>query len=89
MLGVAGLVEEGAPVVGAAHRLDDEDDAAGHLDRRAERARALLRALLDVQLDVLLRPEVDAQVGERRLERGQHPLLRELGIPLGRRGRCG
>ena len=40
MLGVARLVEERMPVVGAADRLDDEHDAAGNLDRRAERARA-------------------------------------------------
>ena len=40
MLGVPGLVEEGAPVVCAAHRLDDEDDAAGDLDRR-QNARGL------------------------------------------------
>ena len=84
MLGVAGLVEERAPVVGAAHRLDDEDDAAGNLDRRTERARALLRALLDVELDVLLRLQVDPHVAERRLERGQHLRHRELRIPLGR-----
>ena len=84
MLRVAGLVEERAPVVRAAHRLDDEDHAPGDLDRRAERAGALLRPLLDVELDVLLRAEVDAHVGERRLERGQHLLRRELRIPLGR-----
>ena len=88
VLRVPGLVEERAPVVGAAHRLDDEDDAAGHLDRRAERSRALLRPLLDVELDVLLRFEVDAEVGERRLERGHHLLRRELRIPLGRAERA-
>ena len=54
VLGVACLVEERAPVVGSAHRLDDEHDAAGHLDRRAEGARRLQRAALDVELDVLL-----------------------------------
>src|SRR5439155_3238650 len=52
-------------------------------DRGAERTRRLLRPLLDVELDVRLRPEVDAQLAERRLERGQHPLLREVRIPLG------
>ncbi len=88
MLRVAGLVEEGAPVVCAAHRLDDEDDSARDLDRGAERARALLRALLDVQLDVLLGLEVDAEVGQRRLEGGQHLLLRELRVPLRRAERA-
>ena len=88
MLRVTGLVEEGAPVVGAAHRLDDEDDPARDLDRGAERARALLRALLDVELDVLLRLEVDAHVAQRRLEGGQHLLLRELRIPLRRSERA-
>ena len=60
VLGVAGLVEEGPPVVRPALRLHHEDDAAGHLDRRAERARILVRALLEVELDVRLRVEVDA-----------------------------
>src|SRR6188768_2232310 len=67
VLRVAGLVEQRAPVVGAAHRLDDEDDPPRDLDRRAERPRAFLRALLDVELDVLLRAQVDAHVAERRL----------------------
>ena len=55
VLGVAGLVEERLPVVVAADRLDHEHHLAGDLDRRAERARALPRALLEVEVDVLLR----------------------------------
>ena len=39
VLRVAGLVEEGPPVVGAADRLDDEHHLARHLDGRAEGAR--------------------------------------------------
>ena len=81
VLGVAGLVEEGAPVVRSALRLDHEDDAAGNLDRDAERARRLVRPLLEVELDVLLPVQVDAEVGQRRLERGQHPVLRERVVP--------
>ena len=65
VLGVAGLVEERAPVVGAADRLDDEHDAVRDLDRRAERARRLLLPLLDVELDVLLLVDVDAEVRQR------------------------
>src|SRR6266545_4126963 len=80
---MTGFVEESAPVVGPAHRLDDEHDAAGHLDGSAEGARALLRALLEVDLDVLLRPEVDPEIGERGLERGHHPVRRELRVPFG------
>ena len=56
-------------------------DAARHLDRRAERARRLLRPLLDVELDVLLRAQVDPEVGERRLERRQHRVGREAPSP--------
>jgi hypothetical protein len=54
VLGVTGLVEERAVVVGAAHRLDDEHHTVGDLDRRAERARALRRPLVEVEVDVLL-----------------------------------
>ena len=81
MLGVPGLVEEGAPVVRAALRLDHEDDALRHLDRDAERARILVRPVLEVELDVLLGAQLDAEVGERPLERGQHPVLRERRVP--------
>ena len=65
MLRVAGLVEERAPVVGAADRLDHEHHAVRHLDRRAERPRGLVLALLHVELHVRLRAEVDAEIGER------------------------
>ena len=82
VLGVAGLVEEGLPVVGAALRLHHEHHTAGHLDRRAERPRILARAVLEVELDVLLRPEVDPEIGECALERRQHPVGREGGVPL-------
>ena len=87
VLRVPGLVEERAPVVGAALRLDHEHDAIGNLDRHAERARRLVRAILEVELDVPLRAQVDAEVGERRLERRHHPVLRETHRPSRRRGR--
>ena len=55
----------------------------------AQNARGLFFGpLLDVELDVLLRLEVDPHVGERRLERRQHLLGRELRIPLGRAERA-
>src|SRR4051794_5867909 len=81
MLGVPGLVEECAPVVRTALRLDDEDHALGDLDADTERARRLVRAVLEVELHVLLRMQVDAEVGKRRLERGNHSLLRERRVP--------
>jgi hypothetical protein len=84
VLGVPRLVEEGVPVVGPAGRLDDEDDAAGHLDRRAERPRRLRRTRLEVELDVLLTPKVDAHPRERGLQRRHHPLCRESAVPLRR-----
>ena len=84
VLGVAGLVEERAPVVGAADRLDHEHHLVRHLDRRAERARRLLRPLLDVELDVLLAVEVDPEVGQRRPQRRHHLLAREALVPLRR-----
>ena len=77
-------MEERAPVVHAADRLDDEHDAIRNLDRRAEGARRLLLACLDVELDVLLRADVDAEVVQRRLERRQHRVGGELLVPLGR-----
>ena len=83
VLGVTGLVEERAPVVDTAHRLDHEHDAARDLDRRAERPWALLRPLLDVELDVLLRAQVDPEVGEGDLERGNHLLRGEGLVPAG------
>ncbi len=84
VLGVAGLVEERPPVVDAADRLDDEHDAVGNLDRGTERARRLLLTRLDVELDVRLGADVDSEAGQRRLERGHHPVGRELAIPFGR-----
>ncbi len=83
MLRVPGLVEERAPVVHTADRLDDEHDAVRHLDRRAEGAWRLLLTRLDVELDVLLRPDVDAELRQRRLERRQHRVGGELLVPLG------
>jgi hypothetical protein len=82
VLRVPGLVEQRPPVVEAADRLDDEHHALRHLDRGAERARRLLRPLLDVEVDVLLRLEVDAEVGQRRAQRRDHPVAGELGVPL-------
>ena len=81
VLHVAGLVEERAPVVGTAHRLDHEHHLAGHLDRGAEGARVLGRARLDVEVDVPLRIEVDPEPGERAVQRGQHPVGGEDGVP--------
>ena len=72
VLGVSGFVEERPPVVGAADRLDHEHHLVGDLDRRAESTGRLRGPLLDVEMDVLLRVQVDAEIGERRLERGQH-----------------
>ena len=82
MLGVAGLVEEGPPVVRPALRLQHEDDTARHLDRRAERPRILGRTLVEVELHVLLCAEVDAEVGEGAFEGRQHPVGRERRVPL-------
>ena len=76
VLGVTRLVEERLPVVLAADRLDDEHHTVGNLDRRAERARRLRRTRLEVEVDVLLRAQVDTEVGQRRFERRQHPVLR-------------
>ena len=84
VLGVPRLVEEGVPVVGPSDRLDDEHHAAGNLDRRAEGARRLGRPRLDVQVDVLLGPKVDPEPCERGLERRQHRVRPEAGVPLGR-----
>ena len=81
VLGVAGLVEERVPVVRPALRLDHEHHLAGDLDRRAERSRALRRPLLDVEVDVLLRVEVDPEVRERAAERRQHPVGGERLVP--------
>src|SRR6476469_10456001 len=81
MLGVASFVEERAPVVRAALRLHDEDDPPGDLDRHAERARRLVRAILEVELDVALRTQVDAEIAERRLECREHPVARERRVP--------
>ena len=83
MLRVPRLVEQRPPVVHTADRLDDEHDAVWNLDRRRRRARLLL-ACLDVELDVRLRADVDAEIGQRRLERGQHGIGRELLVPFGR-----
>ena len=53
----------------------------------AQKARGdLLGRELDVDLDVLLAAQVDAEVGQRRLERGEHSLGREGGIPVAGRG---
>ena len=84
VLGVARLVEEGLVVVLAALRQDDEDDAAGYADRRAERTRALARPGLDVELDVPLGVEVDPQPRERRAKCRQGALGDEACVELGR-----
>ncbi len=84
MLCVTGLVEESAPVVRPPDRLDDEHDLARYLDRGAERARRLVRPLLDIETDVLLRVQIDAQLAECRLECRQHLVGRENRVPLRR-----
>src|SRR4029078_1529883 len=76
------LVEERMPVVGTPDRLDDEHDAAGNLDRGAEGARRLRRTRLDVEVDVLLRLEVDPEALERCLESGKHLLAGEARVPF-------
>ena len=81
VLGVPGLVEEGAPVVRAADRLDHEHDLVRDLDRGAEGARGLRRPLLDVEMDVLLGAQIDPEVGQRRLQRRQHLVRREELVP--------
>ena len=83
VLGVAGLMEERPPVGRPALRFHHQDDTSGHLDRRAERARILVRALVEIELDVRLSVQVDAEVGERDLEGRQHPVGRERRIPVG------
>ena len=81
VLRVPGLVEEGLPVEWSAHRLHHEHHALGHLDRDAERTRILRRPRIDVQMDVLLGPEVDAERLERPLERRHHPVRWEVRVP--------
>ena len=83
MLGVAGLVEEGMPVVRAADRLDDEQNPVGDLDRRAEGAWGLRGACLEIELDVLLLAEVDPEPAEGRLERRDHAVGRKPRVPVG------
>src|SRR2546430_15005700 len=80
---MAGLVEEGPPIVGPALRLHHQHYAARYLDRRAERPGILARALVEVELDVLLGAEVDAEVREGALESRQHPVGRERRVPGG------
>jgi hypothetical protein len=82
VLRMARLVEERAPVVRPALRLHHEDDSAGHLDRGAEGARVLVRPLLEVELDALLRAEVDAEIAQGALQRRKHAIGRERGVPL-------
>src|SRR5580765_5801046 len=84
VLRVSALVEERAPVIRAADRLDDEHDAVGYFDRRAKCPRALVRPLLEIEGDVLLCVQVDAKVFERALERRHHQVRGENRVPLGR-----
>ena len=83
VLGVSGLVEERVPVVRAALGLDHQHHLVRDLDRRAERAGALRRALLDVEVDVALRIEVDAEVRQRAAQRRDHAVGGERLIPAG------
>ena len=82
VLSVTGLVEERVPVVAAAHRPDHEHHLPRHLDRRAERARRLVLAILRVDVHVLLRLQVDTEVGQRPFEGGKHLVGREEIVPL-------
>ena len=82
MLRVPSLVEERVPVVGAAHRLDHEHYPTRHFDRRAEGARALARARIEVEVDVLLRAQVDAEPVQRPLERRDHAVAGEALVPV-------
>jgi hypothetical protein len=81
VLRVAGLVKEHLPVGRAADRLDHEHDALRHLDRRAERARVLGRPVLEVEVHVRLRVEVDPEARERRLQRRHEPVGGEMRLP--------
>ena len=83
VLGVTRFVEQRRPVVVPADRLDHEHHLSRHLDRCTEGARALPGALLEVEVDVLLGGEVDAEVGQRRLEAGEHALGGIGGVELG------
>ena len=82
MLGVARLVEERVPVVRAAHRLDDQHDAPPEPRSARRTPGALLGPRLEVELDVLLGAEVDAEPVERPLERRHHAVGREALVPL-------
>ena len=84
VLRVSGLVEERAPVVGPADRLNDEDHLVRNLDRRAERTRRLVRTLFEIERHVFLRSQVDTEIGEGRLQRRKHSVLGEELVPLGR-----
>ncbi len=81
VLRVAGLVEQRAPVVDSPDRLDAQDDATGDVDGRAERPRILARTRLEVEMDVALRSQVDAELRQRRLERCKHPLGGKTAVP--------
>ena len=88
VLGVAGLVEQRAPVVDSSDRLDAQDDATGDVDGRAERARILARTSLDVEVDVARCAQVDAELRQRRLERCQRQGNRRPNGPTGAGAGC-
>ena len=69
--------QSSGPPCGLITRITRPGISIGH----AERARRLVRPLLEVELDVLLRAQVDAEVGERPLERRHHPVLRKRVVP--------
>ena len=81
------LVEEGLVVVLPAPRMDDEHDARGDLEPRAERPRRLARPGLDVQTDPAVRDEyLDIIINEsERLTRLLNNVLDFSRIESGRK----
>ena len=84
VLHVARLVEERSVVVVPAVRADHQVDLARDLHRRAERAWRLAGPLLRIKMHVGLLMHGHAQPLQRRLQRGQHPLAREVRVELRR-----
>ncbi len=80
---VTGFVQEPLVVLQAALRAGDEVDDRGRVGRDHGRARRLLRAVLEVDLDVGVRLEVEAELAQRRQADVGRPLLR---VRVGERG---
>ena len=73
---MAGLVQEGLVVVEAALGAGDQMDDGGRVGRDHARARALLRPVVEVEPDALVRGQVEADAGERVQADGHAPILR-------------